>query len=211
MRIFFNLILIFLVFFSIGTETYNYVYGEIHPSILNEKSKFNRLIYYYSYFTVQSNIAVGISSLFLLFKPDYSKKWFRILRIDGIICIVITCIVYNLMLRHDHNVKGIMRFTNEALHVFIPFLAVLYWLLYGPRKLLDKKTTFFAIIPPLIYVIYIFIRGHFTNMYPYPFLDADEIGLLQALLNTGTIVLLFLFLEFILIYIDNLLIKKDQS
>lgn len=74
MRIFFNLILIFLVFFSIGTETYNYVYGDIHPSILNEKSKLNRLIFYYSYFTVQSNIAVGISSLLLLFKPDYSKK-----------------------------------------------------------------------------------------------------------------------------------------
>lgn len=115
------------------------------------------------------------------------------------------------MLRHDHNVKGIMQFTNEALHVFIPFLAVLYWLLYGPRKLLDKKTTFFAIIPPLIYVIYIFIRGHFTNMYPYPFLDVGEIGLFQALLNTGVIVLLFLFLEFILIYMDNQLIKKDQS
>lgn len=48
-------------------------------------------------------------------------------------------------------------------------------------------------------------------MYPYPFLDAGEIGLFQALLNTGAIVLLFLFLEFILIYIDNQLIKKDQS
>jgi hypothetical protein len=203
MRNFINLLIVLLVFFSIATETYNFVYGDFHPSILIDKSYLNRIIYYYSYFTVQSNLAIGISSLILLFKSDYSKKWFRILQIDGIICIIITCIVYNIMLRHDHKVKGIMIFTNEALHVIIPFLVVLYWMLYGARKILDKKTIILAILPPLIYVIYIFIRGHFTNIYPYPFLDANRIGLQQAVLNTSGIVLLFLFLEFILLFIDN--------
>lgn len=204
MRTFLNLLIIILVLFSICFETYNFVYVDMHPFILNEQSYITRYIYYYSYFTVQSNLAVGISSLILLINPTYSSNWFRLLRIDSIICIVITCIVYNVMLRDDdHNLKGIAMFTNEALHVIIPFLAVLNWLVFGPRKIPNKKIMITAIIPPLIYVIYIFIRGYITDLYPYPFLDASKIGLTQALLNTGVVVLLFLFLEIILLYIDK--------
>jgi hypothetical protein len=207
MRYFISLSTVFLVFFSITTESYTFIYDDIHSLILNEKSYSNCLVYYYSYFTIQSNLAVGITSLMLLFKSDYSKKWFRILQLDGIICITITCIVYNIALRHDHKLKGIIILTNEALHVIIPFLSALYWILYGFVQKLDKKITVFAIFPPLIYIIYIFIRGHFTDIYPYPFLDANKIGLQQAVLNTCGIILLFLFLEFILLYMDNNLKK----
>lgn len=162
MRYFISLSTVFLVFFSITTESYTFIYDNIHSLILNEKSYSNCLVYYYSYFTIQSNLAVGITSLMLLFKSDYSKKWFRILQLDGIICITITCIVYNIALRHDHKLKGIIILTNEALHVIIPFLSVLYWILYGFVQKLDKKCG---------------------------------------------IILLFLFLEFILLYMDNNLKK----
>lgn len=211
MKTFLNLLIILLVFFSIGTETYNFVYGDIHPSFLDDKSYLTRYIFYYSHFTILSNLMVGISSLILLFKPNYSNKWFRILRLDAIVCIIITCIVYNLILRKYHIIEGIMIFTNEALHSYIPFLAMLTWLLYGPRKILDKQTVIFAIFPPLIYVICIFIRGHFTNIYPYFFLDAGKLGLPQAMLNTSVIVLLFLNLEFIICYIDKILTSAEHK
>lgn len=97
MRYFISLSIVFLVFFSITTESYTFIYDDIHSLILNEKSYSNCLVYYYSYFTIQSNLAVGITSLMLLFKSDYSKKWFRILQLDGIICITITCIVITLL------------------------------------------------------------------------------------------------------------------
>lgn len=198
-----NLLIVVLVVFSICTETYLFVIKGMHPLILNETSYLSRFIFYYSYFTVLSNLAVGLSCLILLVNADYSAKWFKVLRLDSILCITITCIVYNGMMRQWHDVDGMVILTNEFLHLIIPVLTIFSWLVYGPRQFIDQQVMSIAVIPPLIYVFYIFIRGYLTHIYPYHFLNADQLGLSKALWFIAAMIILFLLLEFILFLIDN--------
>jgi hypothetical protein len=203
-----NMLIIIFVAFSLCVETYMFIFGNLEISNL-PKDVPSYLIYYYSYFTVLSNLTLATSAFILFMNSNYDSQTFRILRLDGLVCIIITSVVYNLILRQNHPPKGIMILTNELLHVVIPILGILGWLVYGPRPRVDKKTMFLAIFPPFIYVIYIFIRGEITNIYPYPFMDAGTIGIVQALLNTGIVMIIFIFLEFILFYTDQKL--SDSS
>ncbi|MDP2159046.1 MAG: Pr6Pr family membrane protein, partial [Flavobacterium sp.] len=52
---------------------------------------------------------------------------------------------------------------------------------------------------PTAYLFFILIRGHFSNYYPYPFVDVFKIGLSQALLNSFFVLLAFIIVA--LIYI----------
>ncbi len=209
MRIFIHTSIILLVLFSITVETFIYVDTSL-PLHNYPSGKLSRLIYYYSYFTVLSNITLAISSLLLLFQPNRNNPGFKILRLDGLICIIITSVVYNLVLRQNHPLKGMMTLTNELLHVVIPFLGIVGWLLYGPRPGINRKIIILAILPPFIYVVYIFIRGKFTGIYPYPFMDAGRIGLSQALINTSLIMVIFIGFEFLLFLIDRKLSKRKN-
>jgi hypothetical protein len=56
---------------------------------------------------------------------------------------------------------------------------------------------------PLAYLAYALGRGSIDHKYPYPFLDVDKIGWLQAALNIGGIALGFILAGFLLVWIDR--------
>ena len=54
-------------------------------------------------------------------------------------------------------------------------------------------------VPPLLYVVYVLVRGHLTGLYPYPFIDVGALGLKYVLLNAlglcaGTAALMAVFI-----------------
>ncbi len=51
--------------------------------------------------------------------------------------------------------------------------------------------------------MFIIIRGHFSNFYPYPFVNVSEIGYPQTLINSVLVSLFFLFIMGTLIFIGN--------
>jgi hypothetical protein len=58
------------------------------------------------------------------------------------------------------------------------------WLLFGPRPRITGTVIVWAFVWPAAWLIYTFARGAVTGWYPYPFLDAAEIGYATALRNT---------------------------
>ncbi len=210
MRIFIHVSIILLVLFSISVETYMFLNTSM-PLPDYPTDKLCRAGYYYSYFTVLSNITLAVSSFLLLLRPKRNGTGFNVLRLDGLICIIITSVVYNLILRGNHPPEGIMILTNELLHVVVPFLGILGWLVYGPRSGINLKIIILAIIPPFLYVVYIFIRGKLTGLYPYPFMDLGRISFTQALINVGLIMVIFIGFEFLLLLIDQKLSKNTSS
>jgi hypothetical protein len=150
-----------------------------------------RVIRFFSYFTIESNLLVAISSAMLAARPRRDGRLYRVLRLDALFGITITGIVYAVLLAPQHDPHGINAATNAGLHYVVPALAVVGWLLFGPRPRIDETTLLLALIWPALYIAYTLAHGAASSWYPYPFIDAAHLGYATALRNgVGMVVLM---------------------
>ena len=121
-----------------------------------------------------------------------------------------TGIVYYLLLAADDNPQGLEIVSNALLHYIIPILTVVVWLFIGPRGLFRLWTVFAALIIPILWVVFVMVRGAIIDAYPYGFLNAQELGLGTALTNIGGVVILGIVLGLIYWAIDRLLSRRSS-
>lgn len=153
-----------------------------------------RLLRLVSYFTIQSNIAVAIVSGILLRRPDADGRGFRVLRLDAVIAITVTGLVHFFLLRPLLELEGADAMADLLLHVVVPLLAFVGWLLLGPRPRITARTIGLALIWPVLWLGYTLLMGEINGWYPYPFIDVGALGYPRTLLNAAGVTLLFLLL-----------------
>ncbi|MBP6577667.1 MAG: Pr6Pr family membrane protein [Chryseobacterium sp.] len=159
-----------------------------------------------SYFTVLCNSLIAISLTFSTFFPKTKLgNFFSILSVKTAIAlyIFIVFVVYNTVLRGIWKPTGWQLFLDNMLHVAIPILYILYWLFFVTKGTLNWKNGFYWLIFPLVYLIYSLIRGPIANWYPYPFLNASNLGYSQVGLNILAMLFVFLISGSALIFINN--------
>ncbi len=148
------------------------------------------IIAYFGFFTNLSNLALGISCIILLVKPECQHHAFKALRLGALLCISITGIVFNLVLRPDDLPFNL---ANEIMHVITPIMGVTGWLIFGPPINVSKKTILWVTLPPIFYLLGVLIFGSLTGLFPYPFLDPKSAGnwLIVAVNITAVIIIGF--------------------
>jgi hypothetical protein len=124
-------------------------------------------------------------------RPRRDGTLFRVLRLDALFGITVTLVTYTVLLAPQHDPHGISAWTNAGLHYVTPALAILGWLLFGPRPRIDERTLLLALIWPALYVGYTLWHGAASDWYPYPFVDAARLGYATVLRNgVGMVVLM---------------------
>ncbi|WP_141670913.1 Pr6Pr family membrane protein [Gilliamella sp. wkB178] len=202
-----NLFIALFAITVIGIESYIYWHVQLRP--WQPATSIGRLIFYYSFFTVLSNFMLALSCFWLTFNPGCNRFSFKVIRLNGLVGVIITALVYNWMLRAIHRPPNlILTFTNESLHVVLPVLGILSWLILGPFRRINFKVIIGSFLSILVYGVYIFVRGYYTNQYPYPFINVTRIGYPKALLAASMVVVLFIGLTFFLWCIDRLRERK---
>jgi len=164
-----------------------------------------------SYFTILSNFLVAANLTITLTTPISSfGKYFSSVKVQSAIAlyIFIVGLVYNFVLRGIWQPTGWQLIVDNLLHVAVPILYVLYWTFFTPRGKLNWIDGLTWAYFPLSYLIYSLIRGHFTGWYPYPFLNVNEIGYPKVLLNSGLMIIAFIFIGWLLIAYNRFLRKK---
>lgn len=146
-----------------------------------------RMIQTLSYFTIQSNILVLVVATTLVVDPGRDGRAWRVLRLDALLGITITGLVFDLVLIHYVHPSGWQLVATIGLHYVAPWATLLGWLLFGPRPRLDRTTVMWAFLWPITWVAYTFIRGALVDWYPYPFLDVVEIGYGASIRNTSLV------------------------
>jgi hypothetical protein len=146
----------------------------------------------FAYFTIQSNLLVGVSALILAVSPDQDALWFRVLRLSAIVAITVTGIVYHAVLRGLLDLKSWAIVGDQLVHTIVPVLAVIGWLLLGPRGLVSRKVVWLSLCFPILWVTFTLIRGAIYPWYPYPFIDVSQLGYARAALNCVWVALLML-------------------
>ncbi len=153
-------------------------------------SQAERIVRLFSFFTVQSNTLVAVASALLAWNPDRDGRVFRVLRLDALLCIAVTGVVYHTALSGLRELTPSGALANLLLHTISPVGAVVVWLLVGPRPRIDARTVWWAVAYPMVWIAYTFARGAAVHWYPYPFLDVTTIGYGRALVSTGVVAVL---------------------
>lgn len=103
-------------------------------------------------------------------------------------------LAYNVLLRHLWTPSGVRELVNESLHSLIPLLAALYWAWFVPRFQLRPRQCLLWLAYPLGYIWLTLWRGGRSGFYPYPFIDAEQLGYLHVLRNAAMLMAAFLIL-----------------
>ena len=158
----------------------------------------DRVVNFFSYFTVLSNIAVAVTTGMLAARLDRRSTLFRVIRLDGLVAIAVTGVVFHLTLAQLQELTGWNAFADAILHTASPILAVLGWLAFGPRGQLSGRIVLLAVIAPVCWLVYALVRGanvqdrDGNDFYPYPFMNVQEHGYPVVLLNCAIVAVLFL-------------------
>ena len=161
------------------------------------------VIKFFSFFTVLTNILVAVAFTVSLLKASRLKTFFTKPQTLTAIAVYISVVglVYNVVLRQLWQPQGLQRVVDELLHLVIPVLYFVYWMVFVSKNQLQWKHTFAWLIYPLVYTIYIIIRGALTNLYPYPFLEADKLGYSVVFVNSLMVLAVVLFFSYLFIAI----------
>jgi uncharacterized membrane protein len=151
-----------------------------------------RLLRVISFFTIQSNILAAVVSAQLVLAPRRNGPIWRIVRLDALVGITVTGIVYSTVLARIHEPHGWEQVSSNAIfHYLVPIMVVVGWLAFGPRPRITGATVLWSLAWPLLWFGYTLVHGAIDGWYPYPFVDVGTHGyavvLVNALLVTGVL------------------------
>lgn len=149
-----------------------------------------RLVDTFSYFTIWSNVVVALSATLLWRRPWRDTTWRRILRLDALLMITVTAIVYQVLLAPTTDVVGWSNLTDPILHIITPALTVIVWLVWGPRGWVNGRMLPAALVVPILWIVWMLVRGAITDTYPYGFANVTEFGY-AAVSKTLAMILVF--------------------
>lgn len=172
------------------------------------------------YFTVQSNLAVLSFLLALLFLKDQSMIQ-KLYRVRGyiLLAILLTGILNwfflgPMAIATYGSIMPLFQPSNFFVHGLIPILFLIDWYMFDPKKCFKSKDVLLWTIYPLIYMVFIVIRGYSGekifngDAYPYPFLNPTTMGgITNVVLCILVILIAYLLLGKLIVSIDN---KKGE-
>jgi hypothetical protein len=172
-------------------------------------SRTERVLNVFCYFTIQSNLIVAVTCALLVAGTKRTSLLFRTLRLDGVLMIAVTFVVYHVALRGLVELSGGAAVADLLLHTVSPVLCVLGWLLFGPRGQIGRRVIGWAVVFPSAWLVFTLIRGPLAgDFYPYPFVDVTEHGYPRVLLNSALVAVLFLALAAGANALDRVLVRR---
>jgi uncharacterized membrane protein SirB2 len=129
-----------------------------------------------AYFTIVSNVAVVLAYTGAL--RGNSATWLRphIMRGMTLAMIALVMLTYFFIISRTEHPRGIAWLCAMIMHYVTPPLYALWWVLYMPHGQLKLRDVGAMLVPSVVYMIYVLIRGRLVGEYPYAMLDATRIG-----------------------------------
>ena len=167
------------------------------------------VIRFFSFFTITTNILAAFYFTLICFRISSVNKSGILTALTASIFMV--GIVYQIVLRGLWQPAGMQLVVDELLHSVNPILVIIFWYLYENHSMVRYSQIKFWLIYPLSYLIYILVRGSFSNFYPYPFVNVAKIGFAQACINSTILELIFIIVACLFILIGKRIEKRRPA
>lgn len=151
------------------------------------------------FFTILTNL--GAAGMMLA----VAKGW----KISGsqaaglVLSITVVGLVYHLILADLWAPEGLAWWADQGLHTGVPLAVLVWWLTFADMRISPRDVPKW-LVWPLAYAGYALIRGAVTGFWPYPFLDADALGVAKLALNIAVLVAVFGVLGLGLVWIASI-------
>lgn len=184
----------------------------IRASLANGMGVLGTLVFYFSFFTVLTNILVAMSLTAAVMRSR-SGVWGFFSRPDvntaAATNIVVVGISYTLLLQHLWDPQGPQLVADVLLHHVMPVFFVVFWWVAVERAHARLANVARWTIYPLSYFVYAMVRGAISGVYPYPFIDASQLGYPRAFGNALGVLIGFVAVALTLVAVDRL--KGDAA
>jgi hypothetical protein len=170
-----------------------------------------RLLRFVGYFTIESNLLVCVSTTWLALGRDLTTLAWRVVRLAGLVGVTVAGIVYLIALRPISDTEGWSAVSDAGLHYVSPVVAVVGWLVVGPRRRIDRMVVLTTLVWPAAWFAWVLTVGAISDYYPYPFIDVADLGYGQALLNALSITLFLVAVALCALWIDRRLTVRDDA
>lgn len=160
------------------------------------------LAIYFGYFTVLTNILVGVATTCMAALPASAPGGFfaRPVAIGWVAAsIAFVGVAYFVLLRHVWNPQGLQLLADVLMHYVVPALVLIDSLFALRRAPLRWTAPLWWSLYPAGYFGYVLLRGALIGRYPYPFIDVDQLGYALVLRNAVMLWLAFLALSYLLL------------
>lgn len=147
------------------------------------------------FFTILTNLLIAATFAAVAAGRSSSPRWLLMMTaaIAGV------GIVFHALLSDLVVQVGAGIIANQGVHTAVPILSVIWFAACAPARMLRWRDAGLVIIWPIIYCIYILLRGAVTGEYPYPFINANALTPVQMAVNVAGLTLFFLTLGLLLI------------
>ncbi|MFF0657883.1 Pr6Pr family membrane protein [Micromonospora tulbaghiae] len=172
------------------------------------------------YFTIQSNVAVGVLAGYagwcaLRDRPEPPS----VLKGAVTLYITITGTVYHLVLANPASPFAMAQpdrqpgewWGNQFLHTVVPLLAIADWALFDRRGRLRPRYAAWWLAFPVGYLGFALVRGLIVDSYPYPFIDAGELGYDGVAVSAVGFATVFWLLGLLFVGVDRLLARAGRT
>lgn len=186
---------------------------EIFPSVMVvsaanpvARSFPDAFVYFWTYFTHLSNL--GLVVIYIAELSGWRRLgWARSAsaRVIAAGYIALVGLYYHFMLAPTLHMEGGLAIATWLLHYVTPVLYIVWWAVGVPHGRLRFRQVPLLLLPGLIYVGLVLLRGAVVGEYPYDILDAGKFGYLQVGIGTGVLVLAVAVLCMLLVGVDKLL------
>lgn len=163
-----------LVQFAISMQAY----------LADGRDVFGALGAFFSYYTILTNIV-----LVLIYISELSSaRWLALFRLPLVRALMVANIalvalfVY-FVLRHLSVLTGLFLVCDIILHYITPAIYIVWWLTTARHGALTPAMLPLMLAPTLVYFFYAMARGAWVAEYPYPILNAINLGYAQVAIN----------------------------
>jgi len=167
-------------------------------------------VYYWTYFTHLTNLGLVLTYFAFLSGLPF-LGWFRspVTRAAMAAYIALVMVFFHFMLAPLYDFEGLLAIGNVLLHYVCPILYLGWWLAFAPHGTLRYRDIPLMLIPGLIYVAWVLIRGGlWANEYPYAILDPRQGGYAGVAIGVAIILVAISIFSAILVTLDRAFAPK---
>lgn len=164
---------------------------------------------FFSYYTILTNVVLVLIYLSTIL-PTARLDIFRqpVLRGMMVANIALVSLFVFFVLRHLYVLTDLFLLADNLLHYVCPLFYLLWWLSAQPHGKLRWSDLPVMLLPTFVYFLYAMARGAWVREYPYPILNAIELGYGQVLLNAVFMTVGLGMLTGIVILLDHALTRR---
>jgi hypothetical protein len=191
-----------LGWFGLGVE----FYYDIEDAFAGNLSVPGNVILYLSYFTNETNLLIALALTIICVRPQ-SEQFLTRPHVNSalVVYIIVVGVIYAALLRNLWQPHGMQLIADHVLHDAMPLLYCAYWLMFLAKGGLRWIDPVWWLIYPTLYFFYVMVRGAAAGAYPYPFINAAQLGFGRVFLNATALLAIFFVLGAVLTAVDHAL------